>query len=71
MVELFSKRQKRLRGETPEVYSYDELPKELRIQTIKAWDKVFGSLAWKSFSNGCIKARPLDFFGKIRDVLLM
>lgn len=69
MVELFSKRQKRLRGEAPDVYSYDELPKELRIQTIKAWDKVFESLAWKSFSNGCIKARPLDFFGKIREVL--
>jgi len=32
--ELFSKRQKKLRGETPDVYTYDEIPHALRVQII-------------------------------------
>ncbi len=31
---LFSKRQKRLRGEFPEIYTYDNIPKSLRVQII-------------------------------------
>jgi len=34
IIELFSKRQKRLRGETPDVYTYDEIPQPLRIQIV-------------------------------------
>jgi len=30
--DLYSKRQKRIRGEVPDVYAYDELPKTLRVQ---------------------------------------
>lgn len=30
--DLYSKRQKRIRGEVPDVYTYDELPKTLRVQ---------------------------------------
>lgn len=30
--EIFSKRQKKLRGEMPDVYQYDDIPKHLRIQ---------------------------------------
>ena len=32
--DLFSKRQKRLRGEAPDVYSYDKLPDALRVQIV-------------------------------------
>lgn len=32
--DLFSKRQKRLRGEYPDVYVYDELPKAFRVQVV-------------------------------------
>jgi len=32
ILDLFSKRQKRLRGETPDVYQYDEVPRALRVQ---------------------------------------
>lgn len=32
--DLFSKRQKRLRGEMPDVYSYDVLPEALRVQIV-------------------------------------
>jgi len=32
--DLFSKRQKQLRGETPDVFKYDELPMPLRVQIV-------------------------------------
>ena len=34
IVDIFSKRQKALRGETPDVYSYDYIPKTLRVQVV-------------------------------------
>ena len=41
--ELFSKRQKRLRGEVPDVYIYDSIPKPLRVQIIHIWQDSLGS----------------------------
>jgi len=35
--DLFSKRQKRLRGEVTDVYSYDEIPEVLRVQIVHIW----------------------------------
>lgn len=40
--DLFSKRQKRLRGETPDVYVYDSLPRPLRVQIIHIVQDAFG-----------------------------
>jgi len=34
IIELFSKRQKKIRGEVPDVYVYEEMPQSLRIQII-------------------------------------
>lgn len=34
IIELFSKRQKKLRGEMPDVYRYDEIPPKLRVQIV-------------------------------------
>lgn len=34
IIDLFSKRQRRLRGEFPDVYSYDDLPNALRVQIV-------------------------------------
>ncbi len=34
IIDLFSKRQRRLRGEIPDVYTYDELPNALRVQIV-------------------------------------
>ena len=42
--ELFSKRQKRLRGEVPDVYQYDTIPEELRVQVIHIWIDVWGTI---------------------------
>lgn len=40
--EIFSKRQKRLRGEVPDVYDYDSIPSELRVQVIHIWGDTLG-----------------------------
>ena len=43
IVELFSKRQKKLRGEVPDVYTYEEIPDTLKVQIIYIWKDVMGS----------------------------
>ena len=43
--DIFSKRQKKLRGEMPDVYSYDELPEALRVQVIHIFMEVIGTKA--------------------------
>ncbi|QWL58095.1 hypothetical protein HQ400_07050 [Aeromonas jandaei] len=39
--EIYSKRQKRLRGEFSDVYQYDMIPRKLRIQISKIYDDIF------------------------------
>lgn len=41
--DIFSKRQKRLRGEVPDVYIYDNIPDELRIQIVHIWNSSLGN----------------------------
>ena len=41
--DLFSKRQKRLRGEMPDVYVYDEISNELRVQIVHIWMDALGN----------------------------
>ena len=38
--DIYSKRQKRLRGELPDVYQYDTIPIELRHQVIHIWNGI-------------------------------
>ncbi len=42
--ELFSKRQKRIRGDVPDVYQYDNIPHELRVQIFYIWQDVWGEI---------------------------
>ncbi len=49
--ELFSKRQKRLHGELPDVYSYDVIPPELRVQVIHIWGDTLGRSVHNSSSR--------------------
>ncbi len=50
--DIFSKRQKKLRGETPDVYVYNELPNPLRVQIVHIWvdtlgnDEQYGGYYW-------------------------
>ena len=41
--DLFSKRQKRLRGDVPDVYVYDDIPDPLRVQIVHMWSRAIGS----------------------------
>ena len=43
IIDLFSKRQKRLRGEVPDVYVYNALPEPLRVQIVHIWMDVLGN----------------------------
>jgi hypothetical protein len=40
--DLFSKRQKILRGDVPDVYSYDKIPQALRVQIVHIWNDTLG-----------------------------
>jgi AbiJ-like protein len=41
--DLFSKRQKKLRGEVPDVYTYDAIPNPLRVQIVHIWTDTLGN----------------------------
>ena len=41
--DLFSKRQKRLRGDAPDVYIYDDIPQTLRVQIVHIWKDSLGN----------------------------
>lgn len=41
--DLFSKRQKSLRGEVPDIYTYNNLPEPLRVQIVHIWADSIGS----------------------------
>lgn len=42
IVDLFHIRQKRLRGEYPDVYQYDKLPNKLKVQIVHIWKETIG-----------------------------
>jgi hypothetical protein len=43
ITDLFSKRQKKLRGEVPDVFVYDELPHPFRVQVVQIWNDAIGT----------------------------
>lgn len=43
IIDLFSKRQKRLRGEVSDVYIYNKIPEELRVQILYILDEALGT----------------------------
>ena len=60
ITDLFSKRQKRNRGEVPDVYQYETIPPELRIQIFQIWTDAFGNTS----TRGAVSA-----YGYINKVL--
>ena len=42
IIDLFSKRQKKLRGEVPDIFSYDDIPQTLRVQIVHIIKDVIG-----------------------------
>lgn len=51
VVDIFSKKQKRLRGEVPDVYQYDDLPDELRVQVIRILEDALGKPSKGAFGQ--------------------
>lgn len=41
--DLFSKRQRQLRGDVPDVYTYDSIPQPLRVQIVHIWQDTIGN----------------------------
>jgi len=41
--DLFSKRQKQLRGDVPDVYTYEDIPDPLRVQIVHIWKDTIGT----------------------------
>lgn len=63
VVDLFSKRQKKIRKEVPDVYDYAQIPQPLRVQIARILRDLFGHpMSWDA--NGCLEA-----FGKIEALL--
>lgn len=52
--DLFSKRQTALRGDVPDIYTYDDLPKALKVQIVHIWTDAIGNNEnyYDSYSKG-------------------
>jgi hypothetical protein len=61
VTDLFSKRQRRSRGETPEVYTYDNLPNTLRVQIIHIFHE---TLSLDQFPSHC-QRMPLSIVERL------
>ncbi|WP_419210741.1 STM4504/CBY_0614 family protein [Providencia manganoxydans] len=59
--QIYSKRQKELRGEISDVYQYDELPNKLKIQIIHLIKKSFGNChSYLELKSGAYRASIID-----------
>jgi hypothetical protein len=55
ILDLFSKRQKKLRGDVPDVYVYDNFPQALRTQIVHIWHDTLGNES--QFWDGHVKVK--------------
>ena len=67
--EIFSQRQRRLRGEVPETYQYETIPDKLRVQVIHIWWDAFGEpitnyLGEISYTHGFGFSEAYEFIHK-------
>jgi AbiJ N-terminal domain 4 len=53
ILELFSTRQRKRRGEVPEVYTFDNLPDPLRVQIVHIWREGFGPTIQEGYGIEC------------------
>jgi AbiJ N-terminal domain 4 len=60
IIDLFSKRQKKLRGEVPDVYVYSEIPQQLKVQVLYIWRDALGDAQdYQSYRNYMIIVEQL------------
>lgn len=65
IINIFSKRRKQLRGEVPDILTYDTLPKALRVQIVHIIKDAFGT----SKGNYYQPNQPLLAFEAINKIL--
>jgi len=64
--DLFSKAKRRAKGDVPDVWVYDSIPEQLRVQVIHIWRETFGPLEREEYGVTC----PVQSaFREIRRVL--
>jgi hypothetical protein len=52
---LFSKRQKKIRGEVPDIYSYEEIPNPLRVQIVHIVRDTIGQDNYEEYARNAYK----------------
>ena len=52
--DLYSYRQRSAKGELPDVFIYDDIPRELRVQIIYIWSDAIGVYAPDSRMRHCV-----------------
>ncbi len=67
--EIFSKRQKRIQGAVPDVYQYDIIPKELRVQIFYIWQKSLGKVYYNDFGQLQVGELTWDAYSFIESTL--
>lgn len=60
IIDLFSKRQQRLRGEVPDIFVYDKIPPELRVQVVYILTDYLGN-ARDATHSGFMVYRAYEF----------
>ncbi|MDE0015562.1 MAG: hypothetical protein OXU51_05200 [Candidatus Poribacteria bacterium] len=63
--EIFSERQKRIQGEIPDTYQYETIPKELRFQVLRIWEKVWGTAYYNDFEELQLSPLAMDAYRSI------
>ena len=68
--EIFSKRQKRIQGETPDTDQYETIPRGLRVQILYIWEKVWEKVDYNNFGDLQISSLAIDAYRSIEATLL-
>ncbi len=63
--DLFSKRRKRAAGEMPDVYTYEIIPEELRVQIVHIWGDAIGRNNHEKYLR-CIPKHRRDTSPRVR-----
>lgn len=65
ITDLFFKRAKKERGELPDIYQYDELPKKLKIQIVHIWKGSIG----EDYSNIYNSSANIKYYENVYNIL--
>ena len=67
--EIFSKRQQRIQGETPDTYQCESIPQKLRVQILYIWEKVWEKAYYNNFDELQVSQLAYDAYTSIETTL--